>query len=144
MFGMFKKKVDSVRAEVKKIENRDLMEAIVGGCLLVAYADGNCEMSELNTISALVSSNRAISHFGTEIQETTSRFRQLLDANVGVGKLHIMRELKDIAANRDDAEEVLVNIIAVATADGDVGEEEMAIIKQIAQNFNLDPTVYGL
>lgn len=36
MFGMFKKKSAAVKVELKKVENRDLMEAIVGGCLLVA------------------------------------------------------------------------------------------------------------
>ena len=35
MFGMFKKKTAAVKVELKKVENRDLMEAIVGGCLLV-------------------------------------------------------------------------------------------------------------
>ena len=38
MFGMFKKKTAAVKVELKKVENRDLMEAIVGGCLLVAAA----------------------------------------------------------------------------------------------------------
>lgn len=41
MFGkLFGKKVASAKVELKKVENRDLMEAIIGGCLLVSAADG--------------------------------------------------------------------------------------------------------
>ena len=37
MFGkLFGKKVASAKVELKKVENRDLMEAIIGGCLLVS------------------------------------------------------------------------------------------------------------
>nr|QEI46104.1 hypothetical protein p13ZX36-90_00023 [Escherichia coli] len=36
MFGkFFGKKVASAKVELKRVENRDLMEAIIGGCLLV-------------------------------------------------------------------------------------------------------------
>lgn len=42
MFGMFKKKAAEARANLHKVENRDLMEAIVAGAVLVSYADGDC------------------------------------------------------------------------------------------------------
>ena len=44
---MFGKNVQKGKAELAKVENRDLMQAIVGGALLVAYADGECEDAEL-------------------------------------------------------------------------------------------------
>ncbi|MDA7135188.1 hypothetical protein PJ021_17315 [Escherichia coli] len=47
MFGkLFGKKVASAKVELKKVENRDLMEAIIGGCLLVSAADGEIEKEE--------------------------------------------------------------------------------------------------
>ena len=47
MFGkLFGKKVASAKVELKKVENRDLMEAIIGGCLLVSAADGEIEPAE--------------------------------------------------------------------------------------------------
>lgn len=45
MFGIGKKLFGAKRA-VKKLENRDLMQAIVGGCLLVAAADGEISKNE--------------------------------------------------------------------------------------------------
>ena len=55
MFGISKKLFGAKRA-VKKLENRDLMQAIVGGCLLVAAADGE--------VSALTVVRGAKAHFG--------------------------------------------------------------------------------
>lgn len=53
MFGrFFGKKAKAAAAELKKIENRDLMEAIVGGCLLVGAAnstEGKVAESELKS-----------------------------------------------------------------------------------------------
>ena len=39
MFGMFKKKVRKAAVEVKKMENRDAVEATVWGAYAIAYAD---------------------------------------------------------------------------------------------------------
>ena len=45
MFG-FSKKLFGAKKAVKKLENRDLMQAIVGGCLLVAAANGEISKAE--------------------------------------------------------------------------------------------------
>ncbi|SFQ46468.1 hypothetical protein SAMN05216229_12342 [Geopseudomonas sagittaria] len=45
MFGIGKKLFGAKKA-VKKLENRDLMQAIVGGCLLVASADGEISKND--------------------------------------------------------------------------------------------------
>lgn len=37
---LFGKKVAAAKVELKKVENRDLMEALVGGCLLITVANG--------------------------------------------------------------------------------------------------------
>lgn len=55
MFGLLKKKGQNAKAELKRIENRDLMEAIVGGCLLVAAADGDISDDELANLDKLIS-----------------------------------------------------------------------------------------
>ena len=36
MFGLFGKKVGDAKAELKKIEGRDLMQAVVGAMVLLA------------------------------------------------------------------------------------------------------------
>ena len=70
---LFGKKVAAAKVELKKVENRDLMEAIVGGCLLVSAADGEIEKEETSKLDQLIRSNPRLAHFGNEITSTAIR-----------------------------------------------------------------------
>lgn len=47
MLGIFRKKTRKAIVEVKKMENRDAVEATVWGAYSIAYADGTCDAKEL-------------------------------------------------------------------------------------------------
>lgn len=53
MFGIFKKKARKAVVEVKKMENRDAVEATVWGAYSIAYADGTCDAKEIATLEKL-------------------------------------------------------------------------------------------
>lgn len=145
MFGkLFGKKVGNAQAEMKKVVNRDLMQAIVGGGLLVAAADGEIEPSEVAKLDELIRSNPSLAHFGGEITETINRFSAQLNANFQVGRLAIKRELADVKNVQADAEEAFVNMIAIATADGEIEPAEMTVLKEIGLHFGLRPQDYGV
>lgn len=145
MFGkLFGKKVGDAKAELKKVENRDLMQAIVGGGLLVAAADGEIEESELKKLDELIRSNPALQHFGNEITQTLNRFKAQLDANFQVGRLSIKRELADIKNVPSDAEEAFVNMIAIASSDGEIEPAEMKVLAEVGGWFGLRPQDYGV
>ena len=97
MFGkLFKKKLNEGKAELKKVENRDLMEAIIGGSLLVAAADGNIDDGELMSLEKQVTANPSLEHFGAEIGKEINRFEKMLDAGFRIGKMKILREIADV------------------------------------------------
>lgn len=136
------KKAGNALAEMKKIENKDLMEAIVGGCLLVAAADGNISDEEVLKLDELIRSNPSLTHFGSEISHTMNRFTAQLKANFMVGRVHIKRELADIKNNKQDAEEVFVNMIAMAQAQEPIEKAEMELLKEMGREFGLRPEDY--
>ncbi|MFK0090852.1 tellurite resistance TerB family protein [Pseudomonas sp. NPDC090755] len=147
MFGLKKllgKHTGNAQAEMKKVVNRDLMQAIVGGGLLIAAADGEIEASEVAKLDELIRANPNLSHFGSEITETINRFTAQLNANFQVGRLAIKRELADVKNSQADAEEAFVNIIAVAQADGEIEAGEMVVLKEVALHFGLRPQDYGI
>lgn len=145
MFGkLFGKKVQDAKAEMKKVENRDLMEAIVGGCLLVAAADGDIGQEETESLEKLISSNPALEHFGGEIGKTINRFEQLLDAGFRIGKMKIMREIEDIKNNPLDAEEVFVNMLTIAEADGEIDEKELGVLKEVGRALGVRLSDFGI
>lgn len=138
MFGkLFGRKAAAVRTEMKKFENRDQMEALVGGCLLVAFADGTCEDSELKKIDSLLRSNKSLEGFGHEITDTLNRFSERLKSGYRVARAEILREIGQIKDNRQDAEDVLLNMLEIAEADGEIEPEEQRELETVANGLGL-------
>ncbi|WP_085696304.1 tellurite resistance TerB family protein [Pseudomonas sp. B26(2017)] len=141
---LFGKKFGKAKAELKKVENRDLMEAIVGGCILVAAADGEIEKTELDKIDQLIRSNKNLDHFGSEITATLGRFTEQLNAGFRVGRMNIMREIEDIKSNPLDAEEVFVNMITIAEADGEIEAGELKVLSEVGRLLGLRLADFGI
>lgn len=143
MFGLGKKLFGAKKA-VKKLENRDLMQAIVGGCLLVAAADGEISKNEAAQIDIQIRANKNLEHFGAEITSTVNLFTEQLQAGFRLGRMNIMREIKDIANNPMDAEEVFVNMLTVAEGDGNVSPEEIKVLAEIGTLLSLRLKDFGI
>lgn len=145
MFGkLLGKKVGGAKVELKKLENRDLMQAIVGACILIAGADGDLEASELDTIEKAIRSNPSLSHFGPEITTVMGQFKDQLAAGFRLAKVKIMREIGDIKSNAQDAEEVFVNAITIAEADGEIEPAELTVLAEIGRVLGLRLQDFGI
>lgn len=136
------KKAAAFKAEVKKLENRDLLEAIVGGCLLIAAADGEIEDSEVKKIDTLLRTNKNLEHFGSEITELVNRFSERLQSGYRVAKAEILREISDIKDDSQQKEDVLLNILTIAEADGEIEPAEQKELELVAQRLGLRLTDY--
>lgn len=136
MFG-FGKKVNKVKAEVKKMENRDLLEAVVGGCLLVAAADGSIDDAEVKSIDSLLRTNKNLEHFGSEISELVNRYSERLKSGYRVARAEILREIEDIKGDANQKEDVLLNMLTIAEADGEIEEKEHKELETVAQRLGL-------
>lgn len=136
MFG-FGKKARAAKAEIKKFENRDLMEATVGGCLLIAFADGDCEEAELKSIESLLRTNKALEGFGHELTDAINRVTERLKAGYRVARIEILREIEEVKGNRQEAEDVLVTMLTIAEADGEIEEAEQKELSTVADRLGL-------
>ena len=138
IFGKFLgKKAGAVKAEVKKLENRDLLEAVVGGCLLIAAADGDIEDSEVKKIDSLLRTNKNLEHFGSEITELVNRFSERLQSGYRVARAEILREIEDIKGDQQQKEDVLLNMLTIAEADGEIEPAEQKELDTVAQRLGL-------
>lgn len=143
MFG-FKKKLFGAKVAAKKIENRDLMQAIVGGCLLVAASDGEISKNEAAQIDLQIRANKNLEHFGSEITTTVNLFTEQLQAGFRLGRMNIMREIRDIKNNPADAEEVFVNMLTVAEGDGEISEKELKVLVEVGTELGLRVKDFGI
>lgn len=135
MFGMFKKKARKAVVEVKKMENRDAVEATVWGAYSIAYADGTCDAKEIGVLEKTISALSAFAPFAGEIAQMSSNIRARYEASPRSANAQALRELADVAGT-DDAVNVLCLCLDIADNDG-IGEEEEVQLKKIAQALQL-------
>lgn len=141
MFSLFKKKavaaMGNAQAEIKKVENRDFMEAAVGIMILVSAADGEIEPEELAKLQKTIETLPELQGFGSEIGKTIDKFTAYFDLGFKMGKNRILRELKDVQASEQDKEDILALGAVAAMADGELEPAEEAVLKEVAQLFGL-------
>lgn len=139
MFG-FGKKTRKIVQEVKKMENRDAVEATVWGCYSVAYADNSCDPAEVTTLEKTIQAKPAFSAFAGEIATLSSNVRAQYEASPRSANAEAMRQLADIAGS-PDAVDVLCLCLDVAD-NGGIGDQEEAALKKIAQALQLSLDTY--
>jgi tellurite resistance protein TerB len=144
MFGLFKKKGKEALAEIKRMENKDLAEGLVGACLLVAAADGEIEQEEILSLNKQLEAHPALAGYGPEIGKMVDKFSKMLDAGFLIGKTQIMREIKDCTHDDHEAEDIFVAAITIAQADGEVEPQELVILKEIGRTLGLNLASYGI
>ena len=138
MFGkLFGKKVTVAKENLKRLENRDLMEAMVGGCLLIAFADGECEEAELLKMDEVLRTSKSLEGYGSELTDTINRFTARLKAGYIIGRAEILREINDVKGSQTEKEDVLLAMLTVALSDGQIEPEEQKELTQVAQRLGL-------
>ena len=138
MFGkLFGKKVTVAKENLKRLENRDLMEAMVGGCLLIAFADGDCEEAELLKMDVVLRTSKSLEGYGSELTDTINRFVARLKAGYIIGRAEILREINDVKGSQTEKEDVLLAMLTVAMSDGQIEPEEQKELTQVAQRLGL-------
>lgn len=139
MFGkLFGKKGREARQAMAKLENRDLMQAIVYGCFYVAAADGDIEPAELDKIERLLRNEPKLTGFGTELNQCIDKAKSdFNDGGARIIRMNAERELADVAHTPADAETVLNMMLTVAEADGEIEAEETTVLERAASKLNL-------
>lgn len=141
---MFGKKVNEGKAEMAKVQNRDLMQAIVGGALLVAYADGECEDADLAKLDKTISALPELQHFGSEISDTINTFRQQFDTGFRIGRQKAMKEIEDLKASPDEKMLCFNVMVTIAESDGEIEPEEVRVLKEVASMLGINLRDFGL
>lgn len=142
--SFFSKKGATVKQEMAKVENRDLMEAIVAGSLLIAYADGECEEEELKKMEQVINALPELKHFGSEVSDTIGRFHSILESGFRIGKLKVLKELEDIKGSEADRQLVFNVMLTIAESDGEVEPQEVAVLKEVGQRMGINLRDYGI
>lgn len=141
MFG-WKRKAKEITSNLFKAENRKLLQAVVGAGIWISAADGNIEDAEVAKLEKIISSNKHLQVFGAETTKTVAQFEGQFTDSIRAGRLEVRRLLEEISSNSEEAELVLVVVLDVAEANGNIGDDEQAVINEIGKILGLDPSKY--
>lgn len=145
VFGkIFGKKAAETQVKLQKFEKRDLVEACVAGMVMVAFADGDCEDSELAKLQEIIQSNESFAHFQSEVGVLVDKFALQFKAGFILGKSKVLKELADINSSADEKEEAFICMVLVAQADGEVEPAEKTLLVEIGRRMGLNPAAYGI
>ncbi len=119
--------------------NTDFLEAVCAASALIAAADGTIEDSEVEATLKAVKANAllAANFDSRQIEQCASK---MLDRAEGgrVGRMGLYDELADISKDPQMAEAVVLAALDVAEADGDIGEDEMKVLKKIGTQLGVN------
>lgn len=138
MLNWLKKKAKVTALDVGKFEKKDLMEATVGIGVLTMWVSGSAEDAEREKLNKILANTPALSNFGSEVQSTLQRYDTMCkDMGFMGAKVHIMREIKQCQGDQHEMEDVLVTGLTVALSDGEMGEKEEKLLREVASLFGL-------
>ena len=136
---------EELSGEVHRARNEHLLEGIVAGCALVAYADGWVTDEERVRMLGLIRGFEPIAAFGLSDVETTfaAVTGRFVDDQEEGERAAIAAVTRVKGAERYPA--LLVETCcAIAAADGGFDEEERVAAIRICNVLGLDPAEFGL
>ena len=136
-FG-FGKKAAAARAAMGKLENRDLMQAIVYGSIYMGAADGELEVAELDKIEMVLRNTKQLEGYGAEISNLVERAKTDFQVSIRVLRQNAEKELTDLAHSPTEAVTVLNIMLTIAEADGEIEPAEMTVLEKAAKLMNLN------
>ena len=144
-FDWLKKQISTVETELTKFKNKELMQAIVAGCAMVAYADGNASSSEKQKMLGFIKQSDAVKVFNAD--EVISAFSSYIskfefDQNIGMGEA--MAAVIKLKSKPEQAQLLIRVCIAIASSDGNFDADEQKAIIQMCRSLDLEPSAFDL
>lgn len=142
LFSLLKGKGSEAATAAKqaavRLENKDLVEAVVFGSVMMAHADGELEDSELENLQKQLEGNDIFAGFpqaelGKMIDKACGYFKM----GAIMGNKKCTDELKDVKNNPKHADEVMTAVLTIAFADGEFEDAEKKCAEKIAGILNV-------
>jgi len=140
-----KKQADSMQTEIGKFKNKELMEGIVAGCAIVAYADGNASSAEKQKMMGFVKQSDALKVFGTDkVVETFQKYIGKFEFDAAIGKGEAMTAITRLKSKPEQAQLLVRVCIAIGASDGNFDNLEQQAVTGICHELGLNPKNFDL
>ncbi|MBF0177750.1 MAG: tellurite resistance TerB family protein [Magnetococcales bacterium] len=135
----------SVATEMTKFRNRDLMEAVMAGCALVAAADGNASSEEKQKMMGFIRNSEALKHYDMNV--VINSFQQhigKLEFDYALGKAEALKVISKIAKKTDESRLLVRVCCVIGASDGHFDDQEKKVVREICRELGLPPADFDL
>ena len=135
----------TLQGEVSKIRNKSFLEAVVAGCVLVAYADGVARDEEKQKMIGFLRTNPILSVYSTEdVIAIFDKYAKQFDFDCQIGQASALQAVAKVKDKSDEARLMVRVCCAIGAADGNFDDNEKAIVRKICAELGLNPQDFDL
>ncbi|CAN5374058.1 tellurite resistance TerB family protein [soil metagenome] len=142
LFDSIKKSVtnaaNSMNSELKKFRSKELLQAIVAGSTMIAYADGVVTAEEKQKLLGFVRTSEQLSVFESDkVIESFTQYLARFDFDPTIGAGEALQKIA-LFKGKPEAQLIVRVCLAIAKADGTIDATEQQALGQICQSLGLD------
>ncbi|MBP7790222.1 MAG: tellurite resistance TerB family protein [Zoogloea sp.] len=134
----------ALNTEITKFKSKDLLEAILAGSALVAYADGNVSSEEKQKLLGYLRTSDQLSVFDqNDVIKVFQKFLEKFEFDVAIGTGEVMTAVAKFKG-KPQAQLVMRVCCAIGAADGNFDENERAVVRRMCSELALNPADFSL
>jgi tellurite resistance protein len=145
MTGFFQQARKALAAELEKFRNRHFLEATMAASALVALADGDVNLTELNMIDQALETIHELKIY--DPHDAVDIYRDYMDdlrTDPARARIRILEEVGRIAEDAHAARLLMRVCVAIGKSDDDFSNGEKAVIADLCDALGLDAAEIGL
>ena len=141
----FKSTGSSLTEQVKKFKNKNFMEAVCAGCALVAAADGEIDPTEKQKMAGFIGRSDELKVFNmNEVIDTFNKYAGNFEFDHIIGKTEALKVIGQFKSNPEIARVIVGVCCAIGAADGEFDQQEKAMVRDICQALQINPSDFQL
>lgn len=145
MTGFFSQARAALAVELEKFRNRQFLEATMAASALVATADGEVNITELNIIDQALKAIHELNIY--DPHDAVDIYRDYADGlykNPPAARAKAMQAIEKIAGDALAARLLIKVCVAIGKSDEDFSDEEKAVVADLCDALALDRGELGL
>ena len=134
-----------VVAEVAKFRHRDMMEAVVAGCTMIAYADGVVTADEKQKMAGYMRQSEALKVFEMDqVIAAYNKYAGKFDIDPQLGQVEALRVIGKLRGKEAESRLLVRVCCVIGAADGTFDDNEKESTRKICQELGLQPSEFEL
>ncbi len=145
LINTVKSKASELKTGVLQYKNKNFLNAMASGSVLIARADGNISSDEKQKMMALITNNDALSVFEqADVIKVFNEYLGYFEFDIDVGNSKAYEALNKIRGDDIQCRTLMRLTLAIASADGDFDDDEKVIARKVAVELGLTPSEFDL